>query len=115
MHWFWLLTVWKHGMPERQQNAVPAHSPSPVQLPTQAVIIVLHTAGEHETMVCAGQPPAPSQKAACVSVEPMHFWSAHWIVGMVQAVGDAPSQEPLHVPVPTHAVRVPCGCPLVKV
>jgi hypothetical protein len=65
----------------------------------------------HDIVVCAAHAPAPLQEAARVSLPAEQLWPAHIAVGYVH--DEAPEQVPWHVPVPLHAARAPCGCPVV--
>jgi hypothetical protein len=88
--------------------------------------VVPHTAPLHKKnpqleVTAPGQLPAPSHVAANVSesVALLQLAARHAVDdgGYAHAVADDPSHVPPHgaAPPPVHAVRDPCGCPLVTV
>lgn len=84
-------------------------------------IVPTHLYGPQLVTTAVGQLPAPSQLAANVSesVASVQLARRHDVEagGYAHAVADDPSHVPPHgaAPTPVHAVRVPCGCPLVTV
>ena len=101
-------------MPLWQQKLPVVQSGSPVQLVKHAPDP--QTNGEQLTCAAVGHEPAPSQSAGWVSVVPVQLCALHWVDDeKPQAVDELPSQGPWHTPVPEHAPRAPCGCPVVTV
>jgi hypothetical protein len=99
---------------------VPALHAYPVAQSVAVVVhVVLHDDPLHKNppqLAVAGatHAPNPSQYDVPVNVDPVHDAGAH----AVDVPGNAPhfvrvlpSHVALHVPVPPHAVRVPCGSP----
>jgi hypothetical protein len=102
----------------------PPHDPpmhvSPATQSVSTVHVVLHdvdphTYGAHVVVDGAGQLPAPSQFAPAVAVPPVQLAVRQFTdVGGYAHALVVPSHAPPHgaAPLPVHAPRVPCGCPL---
>jgi hypothetical protein len=87
---------------------------SAVQLVLHAV--APHAYAPHEDVGCT-QAPAPSQVPGAVAVELVQLAVPHEIEepGYLQALGSEPLHDDLQSPLPSHAVREPCGAPVTGV
>ncbi|MCK6538200.1 MAG: hypothetical protein L6Q84_34945 [Polyangiaceae bacterium] len=62
----------------------------------------------------SAQEPLPSQAPGGCATSPVHWpgWQATALLGLVHAVGFAPSHWPLHTPLPAQSVRGARGVPV---